>query len=1366
MKRKFSFAFAMILTLSLMSSFVTRDAGAQVSPAPQQKDKSGAGAQEGERERQVTRARDTQSTRKTTRSRKSGPADKAVENDGDLPDLMKGKVNRKEYLRNRAEHIARLRGQPDAAKFNESPRLKALDEMAKQESSLRKAAREGRVMPLISNTSWTPIGPAPLPNGQTDTVTTPVNGRVTCVAIHPTNIDIVYVGTALSGVYRTLNGGQTWTPILDSALTLAIGSIAIDPIAPSTIFVGTGEGNLSLDSFEGVGVYRIRNADTAPIVEGPFESRTNGGGGHAFAGTAINKIIIDPTNNNNMLVGNTLAGSGLNGEGTCCGGTNPASAFIGLYFSANAQAATPTWIRVGTLPGGGLAGITDMAIDPTNANILVLNQQDFFDASLSGVYRSTNALSGATATFTRVINYAGTFNNAKLASYKLGGAVPNAVFYLASEEGANEGAVRASSDNGATWSAVGVLGGTGFCSPQCFYDIAIDVDPGPTIAATDDIVYLGGAAGNTILQKSTNGAISFVPSQRGLHADTHAIEIAPSNPNVVYTGDDGGIFRSYNKAADWNSLNNTGFNALQFQSLALHPTDRYFTIGGTQDNGTEFLQPDGNTQLPYNSWRRADFGDGGFAQIDQSATSTSVVTMYHTYFNATGAVLGFARVSNTACATEGQWAFKGFGAPPGFVNACGDAEGPNGITPTDRVLFYAPLELGPGTPNTVYYGTDRLYRSSDRGDTMTLASQAPLVPIAGNPTVGQRISAIAISPQNDNVRIVGLEQGGLFFSTSGLPVMTSLDPVGAGSVVPDKYVGRVRFDPTNANTAYIALNGFTGAQNHVYRVTNLNTTPVLTNISGTGATGIPDVPVNAFAVDPLNSSNLYAGTDIGVYVSTNGGTTWSPYGTGLPRVAIFDMEIQSQHRILRVATHGKGMWEIGLVPGATLSISGTLRDASNNPVQGALVRLNNGPAQVFTDATGTYTFSGLSVGGNYTVTVLSISNPSLKFAPPYRTFNDMSTNQTADFVGTATPGGPVASSGTVLISEFRSEGPAGTTDEFVELYNNTDAAITVQAADTSQGWSVYAVNATGSAVVEIAVIPNGTVIPARGHYLLAGSAYSLRSLTVSDLNYNADIPNNTGVTLLRTTSIAPVEPANRLDSIGFTGHTGEFSNIVREGSGLASATTTALQHSYVRRTLANGNPRDTDDNTADVVFVSTNAAVGSLLGAPGPENVFSPITRTGRYSVGFVDPSQCSTCQPNYERVGADHGVNKAFGTLTLRRKFTNNTGQAATRLRFRVIDITSLNTPGGGADLRLVDSTDTIRGAFTIRGTQIELPMQPLGGGYNSSATVVLPDGGLTSTSGGTCPAGATCSLDVQFTLGVQVQGAFRFIVNIESLP
>ena len=104
-------------------------------------------------------------------------------------------------------------------------------------------------------------------------------------------------------------------------------------------------------------------------------------------------------------------------------------------------------------------------------------------------------------------------------------------------------------------------------------------------------------------------------------------------------GTDGGIYKSTNNGSSWTSRSVAGYNATQFQSIAVHPTDFFFTIGGTQDNGTEFLQPD-------NTWRRADFGDGGFALINQNAANTTTVTMYHTYFNQANAK-GYARVLTT-----------------------------------------------------------------------------------------------------------------------------------------------------------------------------------------------------------------------------------------------------------------------------------------------------------------------------------------------------------------------------------------------------------------------------------------------------------------------------------------------------------------------------------------------------------------------------------------------------------------------------------------------------------------------------------------------------------------------------------------------
>jgi hypothetical protein len=359
-------------------------------------------------------------------------------------------------------------------------------------------------------------------------------------------------------------------------------------------------------------------------------------------------------------------------------------------------------------------------------------------------------------------------------------------------------------------------------------------------------------------------------------------------------GTDGGIYKSTNGGASWTSLNNTGFNATQFQSLALHPSDREFMIGGTQDNGTEFKRPDG-------TWTRADFGDGGFSLIDQSSVGTANVTMYHTYFNQTNALIGFGRVNTAACATDGQWAFRGiFGGAPDPTPLCDGSVGEifNGITISDAVEFYAPMALGPGTPNTLYFGTDRLYRSTNKGDLMTAVSQGPIV-------AGQTVTAIGISPQNDNVRIVGLSNGNIFRTTTGANPLNNVT-----GPIPVKYVARAVIDPTNVETAYVTLAGFgLAAGQHVWKTTNLsNAAPTWT----AAGTGIPDVPVNAFVVDPAIPNNLYAGTDIGVYRSTDGGTSWTPFSSGLPRVAVFDMAIQATNRVLRIATHGRGIWEISL----------------------------------------------------------------------------------------------------------------------------------------------------------------------------------------------------------------------------------------------------------------------------------------------------------------------------------------------------------------------------------------------------------------------------------------------------------------------
>ncbi|HZS28168.1 MAG TPA: Ig-like domain repeat protein [Candidatus Angelobacter sp.] len=533
-------------------------------------------------------------------------------------------------------------------------------------------------------------------------------------------------------------------------------------------------------------------------------------------------------------------------------------------------------------------------MDPGNPNTILVYVFGASAAGDGGLWVSTAGDPWAnTATWTQTITRQG-FGKF---SVNRSGTPATTTFLLAQDENAicvgipNQGSLKTSLD-GVTWSA-GIAGASGFCGGQCFYDMV------PAFHPTDANTILlggsadsGGACASNVLTKSTNAGTTFTPVDTNLHADFHALAFAPSNPSVVYAGNDGGIFRSADAGSTWTSINSAGFNATQFVSLSLHPSDPNFTIGGTQDNGTEFMDQAG-------TWTRADAGDGGYSAIDQNATDTTNVTMYHTYFNQKNNLIAYARATSAANLNENtSWTVFGCPAQGGLTL--------NGFTCTDSVLFYAPLTLGPGIPNTFYFGTDHLYRSVDSGTTMTPVSQT-FGCCEPNSANNFRVSAIGISPQDDNVRLLGLTSGKVFATTAGANPMTDI----TGPWSP-KFVARTVVDPNSKTTAYVALDGYgtrAAPVSHIWKTTNLtNEPPTATWIDASN--GLPDVPVNAFAVDPFNPSYLYAGTDIGVFSSTDGGANWTAYGTGLPRVSVFDLNIQKTTHKIRIGTLGRGAWEI------------------------------------------------------------------------------------------------------------------------------------------------------------------------------------------------------------------------------------------------------------------------------------------------------------------------------------------------------------------------------------------------------------------------------------------------------------------------
>jgi hypothetical protein len=849
------------------------------------------------------------------------------ESDADLGKFH-GTMDHEKYVRMRDEFVARKRGIEPGHPFDPRARGRAIERMQTQEAELSgKNKFLGRVANLLGSNlnagpTWTAIGPAPLPNG---VGTNPVSGRVTAVVVDPTNSNIVYLGAAQGGVWRSTNGGTTWAAIFDNAQSLAVGALALAPSDHTILYVGTGEFNGCGDCFFGAGLYRIDNADTTATLVGPINpTQTIGNLTYPiFNGRSISKILVHPTDPSTIFV---ATARGIGGSGVNALGQVPTIATRGVYRSTNATAAAGSVTFQKLLvttdssldsPGTGNADIPDMVLDPASANNLVVAAIGL--SGLGGIYRSANALS-ATPTFTRTLSLTNSIR-VSLAINNVSGTV---TVYAATSEtptntpgctSANSGAIRKSIDGGATWPVAQLTGGGGFCGGQCFYDMPIAVDPNNA-----SLVYIGGqiaTACGRLVGQSTDGGNSFASDGSGLHADSHALFF--DGFGNILTGNDGGIWKRSSTAAAgtaWTNLNNAPLNTLQFESVALHPSDQFLTIGGTQDNGTEYqITSSGN-------WRGAESGDGGYSLIDQSATDTTNVTMYHTFYNLSGAggQIGFDRAVNTTCLPiKDFWPTRGvgFGGP-------GDPEQPslscdgtadylhNGISLSDNVLFYAPMALGPGTPNTLYFGTDRLYRSTNRGDTMTVVSQAP---VSGT----SPISTIGVSPQDDTYRIVGLQNGQVWATSANSSTLVNLTsgsfPSNPNGSSINKFVGRAIIDPNNKNVAYITFSFFAPAGQGIWKITNLGaaagSSPAAANWIVAG-NGIPSIPINAFAVDPQNSYNLFAGTDIGVYFSTDAGANWAPYGNGLPRVAVFDIKIQNANRILRVATHGRGIWEAAI----------------------------------------------------------------------------------------------------------------------------------------------------------------------------------------------------------------------------------------------------------------------------------------------------------------------------------------------------------------------------------------------------------------------------------------------------------------------
>jgi VCBS repeat-containing protein len=372
----------------------------------------------------------------------------------------------------------------------------------------------------------------------------------------------------------------------------------------------------------------------------------------------------------------------------------------------------------------------------------------------------------------------------------------------------------------------------------------------------------------------------------------------------------------------------------------------------------------------------------------------------------------------------------------------------------------------------------------------------------------------------------------------------------------------------------------------------------------------------------------------------------------------------------------------------------------------------------------------------------------------------------------------------LVISEFRVRGPGGANDEFIEIANRGPAEHAV-ASSSGTGYGVAASDGATRCS-----IPDGTVIPSFGHYLCVNSkAYSLSkypagnfTTAIGDATYTTDIADNAGIALFdNNTGGTSYDLAHRIDAVGSTN---EANTLYKEGNGYPALVPFSIDYSFYRnlstraistidlQTTTPGVPKDTNDNASDFVFVDTNgtsAGAGQRLGAPGPENLSSPVVNGG-LAVSLLDPCVSALAAPNVVRdPTAGPNDTSSFGTYEFRRTITNNTGGNVTRLRLRVADVRTFPAPSGTADMRVISSSPGVVSVdrapcgsdtsdITVQGSTLDQPASQVnGGGFNSSLSV----GAITLVN----PLVPGASVHVRLLVGLEQTGSNAVRIVAEAV-
>lgn len=863
--------------------------------------------------------------------------------------------------------------------------------------------------------------------------------------------------TGDNGVAPLAASGTTWTNIGPTRATYAknggtlnvtdsgrLNEIVTDPNNPNTIYLG----------FSGGGVWKSTNGGTT------WQAKTE-----ALGSLSVGALEIDPTTPNTLYLG---LGDAFDGTG------------IGL---AKTTDGGDTWSTPVLL--GNSTKIPDLQIAPGTPSIILA-------ATDAGLYRSTNsgasfskvalatgqagdpfvwtiawgggsnftlsleankaATTGTTdgqiwrstdngATWTRGTGVTDTLGVGRitLASAPSLRTTQYAMAAVPNPAGNDLANIFKTTDGGATWTGVGKSGSTyksyantnsessnlaTLLGGQGWYNHAVLVDN-----ANANIAYFGG---QLLLAKTSDGGSTYRQVSNWLaqfslpyvHADFHSAHMASNG--TLYIGTDGGIFRSTDNATTFTHTLNVGIASHLIYQVGSSVANRNAVIAGLQDNGTRVRETNTST------FNQEIGGDGFGCNINRGNASQMLGSLYYN------------RIQKS---TNGGTT---------FTSAC------SGITEcnnTSTGVFITRIveHRGDATGNTLYtFAKSRVYRSTNYAGSWTGLGTTGML------ASGAQIRNVGVAQSNGNVIGIVTSGGGISITTNGGTAWTQL----GGTNLPNhgSSLSHIAFDPTNPSIVYVASVAPDATKTHLWKSINGGTTWTAID---SAASGFPNgVPVNSIQADPTDAQYLYAGTHLGVYRSTNGGSSWTRFGTGLPLVNVTDLYIAPDSSLVRAATFGRSVWE--LIPAAnanpvanfsftTANLTATFTDAS-------------------TDSDGSIVSRSWNFGDGGTSTA---TNPSRTYAAA-GTYNvALTVTDNAGATNTLTRAVTVTSAPNTAPTANFSFGTSGLTANFTDGSSDTDGSIASRSWNFGDGGTSTATNpsrtyaAAGTYNVTLTVTDNG-----------------------------------------------------------------------------------------------------------------------------------------------------------------------------------------------------------------------------------------------------------------------------------------------------